>query len=87
MAKMTCPCGEIITTSGPIPNPAEWLLISDNEYDRLSGTIDIETLYRGMVHAFRCPRSGHLFIFWAGMEQPPNIYEPLTPSSPVVDTS
>jgi hypothetical protein len=29
MAKFRCACGEVITTSGAIPNPNEWLYISD----------------------------------------------------------
>jgi hypothetical protein len=32
-----------------MPNPIEWLLISDEAYDRLSGAGDVESLYRSMV--------------------------------------
>lgn len=76
MAKMVCPCGEVISTSGLIPNPVEWLLVADVEYDRLQGSIDAESLYKSMVHSFKCPKSGHLFIFWDGMDKPGRIYEP-----------
>lgn len=76
MAKMLCPCGEVITMSGLIPNPIEWLLISDVEYDKFHGTIDSEQLYMSMSRAFRCPTSGHLFVFWEGMGNFPTVYEP-----------
>ena len=76
MAKFLCPCGEVITTSGRVPNPLEWLLISDESYDRVRGTKEAESLYESMVHAFRCPGSGHLFVYWDGMGQEATIYQP-----------
>jgi hypothetical protein len=76
MAKFLCLCGEVVTTSGPMPNPLEWLLISDESYDRVRGSKDVESLYESMAHAFRCPTSGHLFVYWDGMDQEATIYQP-----------
>ena len=76
MTKMLCPCGEVITMSGLMPNPLEWLLISDSEYDEYQGTIDAESLYLAMLHAFRCPKSGHLFVYWDGLGEQATVYEP-----------
>lgn len=76
MAKFVCPCGQVIAVSGLIPNPIEWLLISDMSYDQLGSTVDADTLYKSMVHAFRCPRSGHLFVYWDGLIEQATLYEP-----------
>lgn len=76
MSKMLCPCGEVISMSGPIPNPIEWLLISSVDYDRFQGTIDAERLYKSMISMFKCPKSGHLFIFWNGMGESATVYAP-----------
>lgn len=75
MAKFRCSCGYVIRTSGEIPNPDEWLIISDVEYER-QGSIDMDGLYDRMIHAYRCPRSGHLWIFWDGLEGEPSPYTP-----------
>ena len=44
MAKFVCLCGTIIRTSGNIPNENEWKLISDVEFDKYSGQVDVEKL-------------------------------------------
>jgi hypothetical protein len=75
LAKILCPCGETIRTSGPIPNPIEWLLVSDKAFDTL-GPIDRQELHRQMVSLFRCPVSDHLFVFWGGLDSPGTTYQP-----------
>jgi hypothetical protein len=74
MTKWLCGCGEVIHTSGPMPNPAEWLLISDERFDEFSGMVDAETVYRSACHAFRCDRCGRLHVFWDGMGADPTVY-------------
>ena len=74
MAKWLCACGSQIQSSGPIPNPTEWLLVSDSDFDAFSGTVDAEDVYGAMSHAFRCPTCGRLHIFWGGFGEEPTIY-------------
>jgi hypothetical protein len=75
MSKLLCPCGEVIRISGSIPNPVEWLLVSDEGFD-VEGLIDRQKLYFEMTHLFRCPTSDHLFIFWDGFDAPGTTYAP-----------
>jgi hypothetical protein len=74
MAKWLCACGSQIQSSGPIPNPTEWLLVSDSDFDTFAGTVDAEKVYAAMSHAFRCPACGRLHIFWRGFDNEPTIY-------------
>ena len=76
MAKFRCVCGEVISTSGGIPNPNEWRCMSDIDFDTVYGTIDAEQLYQRMTIFYRCPISDHLWIFWSGLDSPPTLYEP-----------
>jgi len=41
MPSFTCKCGEI-------PCPDEWLFISDVEFDKFSGSVDAEEIYKAM---------------------------------------
>ena len=77
MAKIRCVCGEVLTTSGEIPNPIEWLYISDVDYEGFEGEVYAEDVYEQFGHAFVCPRSGHICIFKRGMENEPTAYAPL----------
>jgi hypothetical protein len=77
MSRFTCVCGHVLTTSGEIPNPDEWLYISDTEYDTFSGTVDAEQVYAAFGHAFVCPRSGHIWVFKDGFDADPTGYAPL----------
>lgn len=76
MAKFNCVCGHTISTSGEIPNSDEWELMSDIEFDRFHGRIDVEELYRRMKVLYRCPESDHLWIFWDGIDANPSLYAP-----------
>ena len=82
MSKFRCICGEILTTSGEIPNRDEWLYISDVEFERYTGNIEAERLYRAFGRAFVCPRSGHIWVFKDGMAGDPVGYAPLKPRPP-----
>jgi hypothetical protein len=77
MAKFVCVCGAPLSTSGPIPHPYEWQVISDVDFDELRGEVsDIEDLYMRMRSMYRCPASGHLWVFWGGFDEPPALYTP-----------
>jgi hypothetical protein len=54
MAKRLCRCGARVQSSGPIPNPAEWLLLSDTDFEAFTGPANAEDVYEAMTHAFRC---------------------------------
>ena len=87
MAKFRCVCGQSISTSDEIPNPNEWRLISDIEFDDVNGPIDAEALYQRMRIMYRCPVSDHLWVFWDGFDAPPKLYAPeLIPSDDGPDT-
>lgn len=76
MAKFLCHCGEILQTSGPIPNPIEWKVISDEKFDDFEGMTDAEDIYLAGRSMFRCPRCDRLWVFWDGFDQPPRSYAP-----------
>lgn len=77
MSKFACVCGESITISGSIPNPNEWLAISDVHFEGFFDDGDAEAVYRAFTHAFVCPRSGHVWVFRDGFDEPPVGYAPL----------
>lgn len=77
MAKFLCVCGTPISTSGAIPNPHEWHLLSDVEFDTLLESVDAEDPYIQTRTFYRCPVSGHLWVFWNGFDASPKVYEPL----------
>ena len=65
--------------SGLIPNPTEWLFISDERYDRefVGPQVEAEKLDAAFGHAFVCPRSGHLWIYADGFDEVPRCYAPV----------
>ena len=73
MPSIKCRCSEVLRF-GDIPNPIEWLLISDVDFDGFAGQVDAELLYRSMKHLLRCPRCGRLWIFWNGFAAQPEAY-------------
>lgn len=77
MAKFRCLCGEIISTSGDIPNPHEWHLLSDVEFLSFEPTVTSDEIYQATKLAYRCPKSGHLWVFWDGLDEDPSVYEPV----------
>lgn len=75
MAKFRCVCGHIIHTSGEIPHPYQWNLLSDVAFDGADAH-DIDALYMQATIMFRCPNSGHLWIYWDGLDRAPYLYTP-----------
>jgi len=65
-----------MSTSGPIPNPDEWRCLSDADFDAFSGLVNAEDIYLHSTIMFRCPTSGHLWIFWRGLDESPTLYSP-----------
>ena len=47
---------------GEIPNPIEWLIISDVDFDEFSGTVDREQIYMATKSMLRCPKCLRLDI-------------------------
>lgn len=74
MAKFACVCGETISTSGELPNPNEWCVLSDTDFDRFQGLVQAEDVYRAATIMYRCPVSDHLWIYWDGFDSPPSLY-------------
>ena len=74
MPGITCKCGNIIKY-GEIPNPNEWLFISDIQFDNFVEKIDVETLYKNMKSMLICHQCGRLWFFWGGFNNPPTLYE------------
>ncbi|KAA2243179.1 hypothetical protein F0L74_11735 [Chitinophaga agrisoli] len=73
MPEMNCRFGNIIPM-GEIPNPNEWLFISDVEYDKFFDTIDAEVLYMQMKGMLKCDQCGRLWFFWNGYDKEPICY-------------
>jgi hypothetical protein len=73
MPAIRCRCGESLRY-GEIPNPIEWLLIADQEYDKYQGAIDAEALYQAMRNMLKCPKCARLWVFWDGFGSSPVSY-------------
>jgi hypothetical protein len=75
MPKLICKCDNVISM-GEIPNPNEWLFISDIVYDKFTEGIDSETLYMQMKGMLKCNKCGRLWFFWDGYDNAPSCYKP-----------
>ncbi len=75
MPSINCKCGEKLGY-GEIPNPIEWLTISDTDYDFYEGNIDAENLYLKMKSILKCPSCNRLWVFWSGFDSDPTSYAP-----------
>lgn len=73
MGGFICNCNNIIKTN-EIPNPSEWLLISDVTYDNYFGQIDAEELYKEMKSMYLCSHCKRIWIFWEGHQNVPLSY-------------
>jgi hypothetical protein len=73
MPSIICHCGQRLGL-GEIPNPIEWLTISDIAFDDLQGQVDAELLYQQMQTLLRCPRCHRLWAFWDGLDRPATVY-------------
>jgi hypothetical protein len=73
MPGIKCKCGHVIKF-GEIPNPNEWLLISDIEYGKYLGAIDSEDLYREMKSMLVCNQCKRVWVYWEGYQKDPTPY-------------
>lgn len=75
MPATLCHCGERVNY-GSIPNPTEWLLVSDVAFDALTDPetdkVAAEDLFHQMKHALLCPHCGRLWVFWNGFAADPH---------------
>ena len=69
MPGMVCSCGEILRWT-EIPNPIEWLIISETDYESFTGQVDAEEVYRAAGRLLRCPVCGRLWVFWKRSDEP-----------------
>lgn len=76
MAKLRCVCLYDIPISGTIPNPNEWKMLSDTDFDSFAGLIEAEDIYLASGSMFRCPNCGRLWVYWNGFDHDPQCYQP-----------
>lgn len=74
MPAILCKCGNRLSL-GEVPNPTEWLLISDVEYDEFQDEIDAEELYMRFKPLIICPYCKRLICFWNGFKEDPIFYK------------
>ena len=76
--KVLCRCGEFFQTSGPIPNPHEWKVLSDELFTELFESfeegVEVGTVYLAGASMFECSFCGRLWVYWDGMEHAPTSY-------------
>jgi hypothetical protein len=75
MPSIACKCGYRLDF-GQVPNPTEWLVISDTRFEGFVGSVDAEELYAEFEHFLKCPKCGRLWIYWDGFKNPPTCYDP-----------
>ncbi len=75
MASILCKCGERLQL-GLIPNPTEWLTVSDVEFDSLGVEVNSAAMYEKMTHFLKCPKCGRLWFYWNGFSEDPVCYTP-----------
>ncbi len=73
MPKLLCKCNNSLNL-GEIPNPIEYLFVSDVEYNELTGAIDSEKVFDALKHFVRCPYCGRIWVFWDGFQANPTCY-------------
>ena len=60
-----------------IPCEHEWLFMSDVAYERYSGTVDSQELYKAFRSFLQCPACGNLFVHWDGWQGEATEYAPI----------
>lgn len=67
MPSVLCKCGNKLNF-GEIHNSIEWLMISDDGFEKFQGSVDAEAIYREMNSALKCSCCGRLLVFWNGFD-------------------
>jgi hypothetical protein len=76
VSKLRCDCGEVLSISGPIPNPIEFKLLSDTQLDSFDETVDTHRIYMESTIGLKCQWCGRLGIFLSGVENRASCYKP-----------
>jgi len=80
MAKYSCPyCSGFAHTSGGVPNPNEWLLLSAVDHDVMPEVLDSHELYRQSKKLYKCVSCSAIAVFWQGLSNDPIWYSPFSP--------
>jgi hypothetical protein len=75
MPSIKCKCGSFVNFS-EIPNPNEWVIISDIEFDSFPNNLNKDELYRQMKSMLVCPTCKRILVFWNGFDNDPTFYKP-----------
>lgn len=78
MAKWLCTCGNLMRSSGAMPNPQEWHLLPDTILMNLSDEVRIDDVTSQFTFAYRCEDCDRLHVFWHDLGKDPTIYAPET---------
>lgn len=76
MSKLRCDCDEILSISGPMPNPIEFKILADTQVDSFEETVETLRIYMESTIGLKCPRCGRLWIFWNGLDNRASCYVP-----------
>ncbi|MBA4145869.1 MAG: hypothetical protein C0523_08910 [Cytophaga sp.] len=74
MPKIKCYCGEVISLS-EIPSLNQLLLISDVEFDKFRGKVDVEELFEKMKLVVYCNSCKRLHVYYNGFDEEATIYK------------
>ena len=79
MAKYKCPLCQsgFAHTSGAIPNPNEYLVISCAQMDSMPENVAVDHIYEQSHHFFKCIECDAIAIFWNGFNETPSWYKHL----------
>ena len=74
MGKFRCVCDYVISTSR---DDDSWLIVREREFEEIeeagAGT---DGIYEKATRMYVCPKSGHIWVFWARWNAPASCYEP-----------
>ena len=89
MGSIRCPCGEVISDAD-VPSPYLHHLVADTALETLVTGVrdaakgndpDVHIAFliaQTAVPTYQCPASGHLLVFWNGLDRPSHAYRPET---------
>ena len=81
MPSIECRCGRHLSY-GEIPSPIEWRILSDVEFDRFVGTVEVEAIYAATRLMLRCTDCERLWVCWEDHAAPIE-YQPVSKESSI----
>ncbi len=75
VAKWRCRCGGVIHTSGPIPHPDGFYVLSEEAYNAHASVPNFD-LIQEAVGAHVCRNCTRLRVWWDGWDNEPTVYQP-----------